>query len=149
MFVAGSEHLWRRHRSRGQRSPPGRRSCSSAWTASHQWRRETGRRRGRVRSTQRPTMEPRGAESRESAHRAANHEATPPEAGRRLVLVKGKTGEPNPSATNTQLETRNPKSSVCFQGGGFENLKLTGPGGMFGRFSCSRAELNAFEATFL
>lgn len=69
-------------------------------------------------------MEPRGAESRDSAKRATNYEATPPEAGRRLVLGKRKTGEPNPSATNTHLEIGNPKSSACFQGGGFENIKL-------------------------
>lgn len=53
-------------------------------------------------------MEPRGAESRDSANWATNYEATPPEAGRRLVLGKRKTGEPNPSATNTHLEIGNP-----------------------------------------
>lgn len=59
MITVVSEHLWRRHRSHGRRSPPGQRSCSFAWTASHRWHQETGRRRGRMRSTQRPTMEPR------------------------------------------------------------------------------------------
>lgn len=68
-------------------------------------------------------MEPRGAESRDSANRATNYEAMPPEAGRPLVLVRRKTGEPNPSATNTQ-DIGNPKSSACFQGGGSENIKL-------------------------
>lgn len=58
MITAVSEHLWRRHRSRGQRSPPGQRRCWCAWTASHRWHQGTGRRRGRMHSTQRPTMEP-------------------------------------------------------------------------------------------
>lgn len=56
--TAAREHLWRRRRSRGQRSPPGRRSCWSSSTASRRWRLETGRRRGRTRSARRPMMEP-------------------------------------------------------------------------------------------